>query len=301
MGVGEQSRFARVGRRLPDVDLLLDADTIAQFCAVVGDSNPAYTDDEVARRLGYQERVVPPSYAQMVALALIRSLDWEQDLLLDWARETVFSGEQDLSFHRPLHYNERLTLYAHIKQVETKGRLRRFDAVTISLTARGEDQQPAVSGEIVLLVLEVEGLDVSGRGRTQMSPARDIVVGSKIGPYVAPPSDRLKYIQMAILLKDPNPIHLDRVYARERGYPDVIQQGPLNAAHVYRTMAQWLPHPWALQRLHLRFVSSVFPGDVLTTSGRVTAVQEGVIEFSVQQVNQRGETTITGWGTARVR
>ena len=41
------------------------------------------------------------------------------------------------------------------------------------------------------------------------------------------PMDRFDYIPIALILRDTNPLHLDRVYAQERGLPDVVQQGPL--------------------------------------------------------------------------
>ena len=46
------------------------------------------------------------------------------------------------------------------------------------------------------------------------------------------PMDRYDYIPIALILRDTNPLHLDRVYAQERGLPDVVQQGPLNQAYL---------------------------------------------------------------------
>ena len=48
------------------------------------------------------------------------------------------------------------------------------------------------------------------------------------------PMDRFDYIPIALILRDTNPLHLDRVYAQERGLHDVVQQGPLNQAYLYR-------------------------------------------------------------------
>jgi len=129
-----------------------------------------------------------------------------------------------------------------------------------------------------------------------------IKVGDNIPELTAPPSDRTLYVKMAEILQDPNPLHLDPDYARERGMKDVVQQGPFNAALVYRHITDWLPHPWCLRRLKLRFTGNVFPGDVLVCRGTVTKreiTESGVqIGFDVREENQNGEVVIKGQGEA---
>ena len=41
------------------------------------------------------------------------------------------------------------------------------------------------------------------------------------------PMERYDYIPIALILRDTNPLHLDRVYAQERGLPDVVQLLPV--------------------------------------------------------------------------
>ena len=60
------------------------------------------------------------------------------------------------------------------------------------------------------------------------------------------PMERYDYIPIALILRDTNPLHLDRVYAHERGLPDVVQQGPLNQAYLYRYFTSLLHDPWDL-------------------------------------------------------
>jgi acyl dehydratase len=37
--------------------------------------------------------------------------------------------------------------------------------------------------------------------------------------------DRFDYIPIALILRDTNPLHLDRVYAQERGLPTPFSKG----------------------------------------------------------------------------
>ena len=129
----------------------------------------------------------------------------------------------------------------------------------------------------------------------------DLYEGMEIPPVTYGPMDRNAYIVVAIILRDPNPVHLDRVYARERGLPDVVQQGPLNEAYLYRFLTDWLDRPWDLRRVKVRFVSNVFPKDLLVCGGRVIRTYrkdgEPLVDCQVWQETQRGEKTLMGEAT----
>ena len=113
------------------------------------------------------------------------------------------------------------------------------------------------------------------------------------------PMDRFDYIPIALILRDTNPLHLDRVYAQERGLLDVVQQGPLNQAYLYRYFTSLLHDPWDLVATKMRFSANVFPDDILTCGGEVLALEQveqggGVITCSVWQRNQKGENILKG-------
>ena len=87
----------------------------------------------------------------------------------------------------------------------------------------------------------------------------DLEVGMLLPTVELGPMDRFDYIPIALILRDTNPLHLDRVYAQERGLPDV-QQGPLNQAYLYRYFTSWLHDP-GLVATKMRFAANVFPDE----------------------------------------
>ena len=129
----------------------------------------------------------------------------------------------------------------------------------------------------------------------------DLYAGMALPTATYGPMDRNGYISIAIILRDTNPLHLDRVYARERDLPDVVQQGPLNEAYLYRFLTDWLHRPWDLRKTKIRFVANIFPNDVLTCKGVVTRTYrengEPRVECQIWQENQKGEKTLTGEAT----
>lgn len=129
----------------------------------------------------------------------------------------------------------------------------------------------------------------------------EVSEGMELPPATYGPMDRYAYIPIAIILRDTNPLHLDRVYARERGLPDVVQQGPLNETYLYRFLTDWLHRPWDLRRTKVRFVANVFPDDVLICRGTITrkyhAEGEPRIDCQIWQENQKGEKILVGEAT----
>ena len=81
----------------------------------------------------------------------------------------------------------------------------------------------------------------------------DLTVGMALPTAKFGPMDRFDYIPIALILRDTNPLHLDRVYAQERGLPDTVQQGPLNQAYLYQFFTDWLHQPWDLVSTDIRF------------------------------------------------
>ena len=129
----------------------------------------------------------------------------------------------------------------------------------------------------------------------------DVHEGMAIPSITYGPMDRYKYIPITIILRDTNPLHLDRVYAQERGLPDVVQQGPLNESYLYRFLTDWLHKPWDICKTKIRFASNVFPGDMLTCGGTITRKYhengEPRVDCQIWQENQKGEKILTGEAT----
>ena len=66
----------------------------------------------------------------------------------------------------------------------------------------------------------------------------------------------------ARLAPDPAPVHADREFAREMGYPDVLAHGWLAAAPFSGLLGNRLPGPrTVLHWVRINMVGPVFPGD----------------------------------------
>ncbi len=115
---------------------------------------------------------------------------------------------------------------------------------------------------------------------------------------------RTQLVQYAGASGDYNPLHTDDLFTREvAGYPGVFAHGMLTMGMTGRILTDWVGDG-RLTNYGVRFVNQVWPGDTLTATAEVTAVNEVdgeiIAEFSIVTVNQNDVPVVTGTASARV-
>jgi acyl dehydratase len=102
---------------------------------------------------------------------------------------------------------------------------------------------------------------------------------------------------------DFNPIHHDEGFARGAGNPTVFGHGMLTAGFVARCITDYVG-PANLRRYKVRFATRVWPGDIITCTGKVTRrfAEDGEtrIEGEVVATTHKGEAAVMGSFTAVV-
>jgi acyl dehydratase len=112
---------------------------------------------------------------------------------------------------------------------------------------------------------------------------------------------RTQIVMYAGASGDYNAIHTDEVYAREvAGQPTVMAHGMLTMGQGGRALAEWFPDGH-VRRYRARFMSPVWPGDTLTATSVVRAVEETdgrrLVSIDVVVRNQDDVTVLTGEAT----
>ena len=106
-------------------------------------------------------------------------------------------------------------------------------------------------------------------------------IGAALPEHVIESVDAEKMKTMALLLRDPNPIHWDVQSVRELGMGDrPVNQGPNNMAYLVGMLADYAGGFDLVRSLRVRFLSNVFAGDRLVAGGQITAVDESNGEVS---------------------
>ncbi|MGX7678427.1 MaoC family dehydratase [Jatrophihabitans sp. DSM 45814] len=112
---------------------------------------------------------------------------------------------------------------------------------------------------------------------------------------------RTQVVMYAGASGDYNPLHSDEPYAKAMGFPGIFAHGMLTMGLTGRFLTDWLGTA-TLKTFGVRFSGQVWPGDTLTTSGKVTALDstpDGTLaSIDLLTANQSGTPVLEGTATA---
>jgi acyl dehydratase len=125
-------------------------------------------------------------------------------------------------------------------------------------------------------------------------------VGDAIPPFVVPAVEEDHIRLMALLLRDPNPIHFDLAAVSAAGLGDaLINQGAGTMAYALNMLIAWAGSRDAVRRFDCRFVVNVAAGDRVEAGGTVTAVSDDgrTVECEVWVDHADGRRALSGMAT----
>jgi len=115
----------------------------------------------------------------------------------------------------------------------------------------------------------------------------DLAVGTELPPLVIPLTVT-KIVATAIATRDYALVHHDPTVARERGLQDIIVNILTTNGLVGRLVTDWAGPNAVLKKVAIRLGVPAYPGDDLTLSGTVTAVEGNAVTVAVTGAVPRG-------------
>jgi acyl dehydratase len=132
----------------------------------------------------------------------------------------------------------------------------------------------------------------------------EVAVGSSREAVVVDDLTRTQLVMYAGASGDYNPLHTDEVFATQvAGFPGVFAHGMLTMALTGKALTDWVGDG-RLRTFGVRFRGQVWPGDTLTATVTVRALEEAdgepVAELDVVTTNQNGDVVLSGTASARL-
>ncbi len=122
-------------------------------------------------------------------------------------------------------------------------------------------------------------------------------VGPLGEPLVQGPLTVTDFVRYQGASGDMNPIHHDDGFARAAGFPTVFAVGMRQAGVLAAFVGDHLG-PDNVRRFDVQFRAIAWPGDIITYTGEITAVEETatctVCTVAVQATRQTGEVHLAG-------
>lgn len=132
--------------------------------------------------------------------------------------------------------------------------------------------------------------------------ASELSVGDTFSDTLVEDLKRTQLVQYAGASGDYNPLHTDEPFAKEiAGYPTVFAHGMLTMGMTARLLTDTVGDG-RLSKYGVRFKAQVWPGDTLSATATVTAIdaEANTVDLEVATTNQDGLVVLTGQATARV-
>lgn len=281
-----------IGRRYSGDYVVVDQDSMVAYALATNDPNPRYV--EVDRADG---TVAPPLYPVRLFHGLVMQCVGDPDLNLDVLR--LVHGEEDLTWHGPLHAGDIVNLRAELQAVSQKSKgcvigFRLFGVVGgetrveafMSVFVRGQMLDGVEPGTTFGSLPTPHGGEATG----------DPLVEADVEVAADQPA---RYAAASL---DDNPIHLDENVAKSAGLPTVILHGLCTMAFASTAVVDGVlaGNSERLRRLAVRFTKPVLPGWTLTTKvWDAGTVDNGNHGYHVQVENQDG-VVVAGNGWAEV-
>jgi hypothetical protein len=124
-----------------------------------------------------------------------------------------------------------------------------------------------------------------------MSASQSRYPSARVGtvlPDLAIPLDRTTIVATAIASQDFEDVHHDPGKAQERGTPDIFMSINATNGFIDRYVTDWTGPHGRIRKLSLRLGVPNFPGDTMTMSGEVVAVDGESTTLKVVGRNARG-------------
>ena len=103
----------------------------------------------------------------------------------------------------------------------------------------------------------------------------DVTIGLELPTWEVEEVSAEKMKTMALVFRDPSPIHWDTSVVAALGMGDKpINQGPVSLSYVANMLIAWLGNPSGIMSLKARFLANVAAGESVRAGGRVMSIDE---------------------------
>ncbi|MGD9980115.1 MAG: MaoC family dehydratase N-terminal domain-containing protein [Hyphomonadaceae bacterium] len=130
---------ARIGTETEEREIVVEAGMLRLFCQAIGETNPIYQDEEIARNAGYRAIPTPPTYASVLANLAPSTTDLVLGVLgADLGR--MLHGEQGFTQFRPIFVGDRIRLRQRIADIHDK-KNGALEFVTLETNVTNQDDE----------------------------------------------------------------------------------------------------------------------------------------------------------------
>jgi peroxisomal enoyl-CoA hydratase 2 len=277
-----------VGHETRPETVRINSEDIRAFATAIGDTNPIFFDESMARQAGFMHIPMLPTFVTRLRVSFAEAG-------LDPEHSQVLHAEEEYSYARPVLAGDILVGRHRVSSIRLSGRMA---IMTLEQLCDDPHGDRIVTGKAMLIVREMPSTGLVTAGPSQVKPRP----ASQRPSLPALRLDRQVTQELidayADASGDHNPIHVNPEVAKAVGLDGTIAHGMLSMAFAGQLLTSWLSGlqergGW-ISRLRVRFQAMVRPGDTLSCFGDPGARSDHQQPVELWIENQRDERVITG-------
>lgn len=140
------------GRKLRPYSFVVERGKVREFCRAIGETNPLYLDPEVARRAGFRDTPIPPTFQTVFQFWGYTEL-WDDMRSMGIDTDRLLHMKEDYTYHSPVYPGE--TIHAEGEVVDVK--VGKMSIVVFHTTYTGEDGAPRIEARMSIIIRPKEG------------------------------------------------------------------------------------------------------------------------------------------------
>lgn len=287
----------------------VDPATIRTFCEAIGDTNPIYLDDRVAREHGHPGQVVPPTLLHSWtmpalglrgngavapdgdALAHTTIVEVVREDLIAAGYTAVVATNYEQEYERYLTVGDLVTEVSSLETISERKQTALGRGRFVTTVHRFLDADARLVGTQRLRVFVFEGA-----AREPTPPAGVAATDRPVLPRGDPdwpalelPITTTMVACAAIGSRDFNPVHHDRDLAQRQGLPDTIMNILASCGLAVRFVTDHFGPATRIRGLRVRLGTPNHPGDTLVLTGELgPGDPDGARAIGVTGTNARG-------------
>jgi hypothetical protein len=135
-----------VGKKLDRFDFVVERGKVKEFCIAIGETNPIYFDVEAAKKEGYEDTPVPPTFQTAIQFWGYPKI-WDDMNALGIDIKRLLHLKEEYTYLKPIYPG---LMWAQSEVVDVK--TGKMDMVTFRTTYHNAKNEPCIQAEMAIVI-----------------------------------------------------------------------------------------------------------------------------------------------------
>ncbi|MCB1325442.1 MAG: MaoC family dehydratase N-terminal domain-containing protein [Spirochaetales bacterium] len=136
-----------VGTKLDRYQYAVERGKVQEFCKAIGETNPIYTDVEAAKKEGFKDTPIPPTF-QTAFMFWGYPKIWEDMRSLGVDTDRLLHMKEEYNYLKPLYPGTTITAQAEVSDVK----IGKMNMVTFRSVYSDESGAPCIEAEMAIVI-----------------------------------------------------------------------------------------------------------------------------------------------------